>query len=83
MEGIDGVEIAHRIHSSNKDCLIIFFTSSQDDMWRAIKTHACFDYLLKTSVTEKNINDVLDSALKKLNKYEGTLDLLQEKRIFL
>ena len=24
MEGIDGVEIAHTIHSSNKDCLIIF-----------------------------------------------------------
>lgn len=68
MEGIDGVEIAHTIHSSNKDCLIIFFTSSQDDMWRAIKTHACFDYLLKTSVTEQNINDVLDSALKRLHK---------------
>ena len=41
MEGIDGVEIAHTIHSSNKDCLIIFFTSIQDNMWRAIKTHAC------------------------------------------
>ena len=74
MEGIDGVEIAHTIHSSNKDCLIIFFTSSQDDMWRAIKTHACFDYLLKTSVTEQNINDVLDSALKRLHQYDGTLD---------
>lgn len=82
MEGIDGVEIAHRIHSSNKDCLIIFFTSSQDDMWRAIKTHACFDYLLKTSVTEKNINDVLDSALKKLNKYEGTLEFIAGKKNF-
>ena len=82
MEGIDGVEIAHTIHSSNKDCLIIFFTSSQDDMWRAIKTHACFDYLLKTSVTEQNINDVLDSALKRLHKYDGTLDFIVGKKHF-
>lgn len=82
MEGIDGVEIAHTIHSSNKDCLIIFFTSSQDDMWRAIKTHACFDYLLKTSVTEQNINDVLDSALKRLHKYDGTLDFIVGKKNF-
>lgn len=51
-------------------------------MWRAIKTHACFDYLLKTSVTEQNINDVLDSALKRLHKYDGTLDFIAGKRIF-
>lgn len=51
-------------------------------MWRAIKTHACFDYLLKTSVTEQNINDVLDSALKRLHKYDGTLDFIVGKKNF-
>ena len=48
-------------------------------MWRAIKTHACFDYLLKTSVTEQNINDVLDSA-KLEGKIEGRLEGRAEGR---
>lgn len=82
MEGIDGVELAHTVHSVNRESLIIFFTSSQEDMWRAIKTHACFDYLLKNSISAEHISEVLDSALKKLNKYCGTLDFIAGKKDF-
>ena len=55
LEEIDGVETARRILEHNADCLIVFLTTSKEDIWRAVKIHACFDYIEKSSLNYLSI----------------------------
>lgn len=62
----DGIETARRLAEQNTDSLIVFLTTSREDIWRAVKVHACFDYIEKNKLDYRRIEEILDAARKKL-----------------
>lgn len=80
LEEIDGVETARRILEHNADCLIVFLTTSKEDIWRAVKIHACFDYIEKSSLNYLRIEEVLNSAWKKLRFRAKVLEFYSGKQ---
>lgn len=62
MNEITGVAVAERIRQKDRQCVIVFCTSSRDSMQEAFSCHA-FDYILKPVSPErirKLLSDVLD-----------------------
>ncbi|MFZ2258857.1 MAG: LytTR family DNA-binding domain-containing protein [Clostridiaceae bacterium] len=66
MNGINGVEVAKRIRSSNPDALLIFVSSSNDFYRESYDLYA-FNYLIKPMVKEK-LSEVLHHATVHLGK---------------
>lgn len=61
MEGMDGVALARRIRGENKDCQIIFTTSSNEYAADAFEVEA-LSYLRKP-VSEEKLKNVLDTVM--------------------
>lgn len=67
MDEMDGVETAQKFHELNQVALIVFLTSSKDDIYRAVRTHFCFDYILKEELSDKRILQLIKEVVKELN----------------
>ena len=80
MEQIDGIEAARQILERNADCLIVFFTASREDIWRAVQVHACFDYIEKTALDYSRIEEILDAAHKKFRLQAKVLEFYNGKQ---
>lgn len=61
MKEISGVAVADRIRKDDRQCVIVFCTSSRDSMQEAFSYHA-FDYILKP-VSPTRIRKLLDDVL--------------------
>lgn len=64
MAGMDGVSAAARLWASDKQCLLVFLTSSQEFRQDAFSVHA-FEYITKP-VTPERVSAVLTDALSVL-----------------
>lgn len=70
IDSLDGLDIARDIRKASEDTMIIFCTTSRENMPEAFRFHA-FDYIVKP-VTAERIQTLLDDALKVLpsmNRY--------------
>ncbi|MBC2575966.1 LytR/AlgR family response regulator transcription factor [Peptostreptococcus canis] len=73
MNEMDGIETSEQIIKDNYKPLIIYFTSSYEDIWRAVKTHNCFDYIIKDDITYEKIEKLLLDSLLQIKKQNITL----------
>ena len=73
LDEIDGIETARRFKISNKEPLIAFLTYSKEDIWRAVQTHECFDYIQKADLNEARLEKLLTDVLAQWD--------LKEKRL--
>lgn len=71
MKEMDGIELAKKIRSQNEDIQIIFITGYSDFMAEGYEVSA-LHYLMKP-VSKEKLFDVLDKALKNLNKTEKVI----------
>lgn len=70
IDSTDGLELARSIRSVSEDTMIIFCTTSRENMPEAFRFHA-FDYIVKPVTTER-MHTLLDDALKvipSMNRY--------------
>ncbi len=81
-ENIDGIQASKTLHSHNPSCLIIFISSSVDDIWRAVSTHYCFDYIRKNELNyltlKSLLNKIDDMTIKSATTIEfkvGKIDI--------
>lgn len=61
LEGMNGIEAIQEIRRRDKNCLVIFLTSSSDFMGEAFACHA-FEYLVKP-ITQKRVFQILHDGL--------------------
>lgn len=74
MKEISGVAVADRIRKDDRQCVIVFCTSSKDSMQEAFSYHA-FDYILKP-VSPTRIRKLLDDVLDYIwGTGEPTIDI--------
>ena len=66
LKQIDGIETARRLVERSPDSLVVFLTGSQEDIWRAVKLHVCFDYVDKSSLNYPRIEEILNTARERL-----------------
>lgn len=64
MEGMDGVELAHKIREQNKESQIVFITSSNEFASDAFEVEA-LSYLRKP-VNESKLREVLDRVMQRM-----------------
>lgn len=70
---LDGIETVSHLQKMRDDALIIFLTSSDEDIWRAVKTHGCFDYIRKEELTFPRLENVLLDVLHKFDMKEKVI----------
>lgn len=80
MKNIDGIETARRILEQKSDCLIVFLTTSKEDIWRAVKVHVCFDYIEKSTFEYSRLEEILNSAYRKLRFQARVLEFCSGKQ---
>ncbi len=76
----DGIETAGRILEQKGDSLIVFLTTSREDIWRAVKLHACFDYIEKSALDRARIEELFDAVKRKLRVQTKSLDFYNGKQ---
>lgn len=80
LEQMDGIETARRLAGQNRDTLIVFLTTSREEIWRAVQMHACFDYIEKDTLNYARLEEILDSSWKKLRLQAKTLEFYAGKQ---
>lgn len=78
MEGMDGVSAAVRMREQDKNCLLVFLTSSAEFMPEAFSCHA-FEYVTKPFSKER-IEAVLHDALKVLPEAGRYIEIQSDRR---
>lgn len=78
MAGIDGVAAASRLWETDKRCLLVFLTSSEEFRQEAFAVHA-FDYLTKP-VTPERVATVLRDALAVLPQEEKYIEVVSGRK---
>lgn len=78
MEGMDGLDAAGRLRELDKQCVLIFLTSSGEHFPRAFSVHA-FEYILKP-FTRERVCAVLRDALSVLPSASRYIELLSGRR---
>ena len=73
MDGANGIEIAKEFRKSNKDCLLIFTTTSSDYALEGFQVRA-MHYLVKP-YTEDELSSLTDEILSRIPTPEKTLPL--------
>lgn len=80
LEGIDGIEAARQLTERNEDSLIVFLTTSNEEIWRAVKMHVCFDYIEKSTLEYSRIEEILNTAWKRLRLQTEKLEFYNGKQ---
>lgn len=78
LEGMDGVAAAARLWESDKRCLLVFLTSSEEFRRDAFAVHA-FDYLTKP-VTPERVANLLGDALSVLPQEEAYIEVVSGRK---
>ena len=78
LEGLDGVAAAARLWESDKRCLLVFLTSSEEFRRDAFAVHA-FDYLTKP-VTPERVATLLGDALSVLPREEAYIEVVSGRK---
>ena len=71
MNGANGIEIAREFRNTNKDCLLIFTTTSLDHALEGFKVRA-MHYLVKP-YTEEELSSLIDEILSRIPASEKKL----------
>lgn len=80
MDGMDGIETANCIQEIDEQAIIVFLTTSEDEIWRAVKTHNCFDYIQKQTFDIQRLIQLLQDVYKKLKIQDELLVFLNGKQ---
>lgn len=70
MDDMDGIETANRLMDYDETTLVAFVTTSEDEIWRAVTTHGCFDYIQKQFFDFRRLEKLMRDVYKKL-KIQG------------
>ncbi len=73
MDGMDGIELASRVRSSDQDLLIVFQTTSTDHAFDAFPVHP-FDYLVKPCAQD-DVNRVMEEAMRVISAGDPTVEV--------
>lgn len=71
---MDGIETLSHLQKIRDDALVVFLTSSEEDIWRAVKTHGCFDYIRKVELTITRLEKVVLDVINKLDLGEKVIE---------
>jgi len=66
MAGLDGIQTAEKARRLIPSVLIVYLTTSREDVWRAIQTHDCFDYILKEDLQYERIKKLLHDVTERV-----------------
>ena len=80
LDQTDGIETARKLLYHNMEVLIVFLTTSREDIWRAVKIHGCFDYVEKSALNADRLSEILDTARKKLRLQAKMLEFFSGKQ---
>ncbi len=80
MDQMDGIETARTLNQIDQECLIAFLTSSDEDIWRAVSMHSCFDYIRKEELNYKRIEKIIKDAEEKCKLFRKTLKFFSGKQ---
>ncbi len=58
MDGMDGIETSEKLKKLAPNVLIVYLTDSREDIFRAVATHSCFDYILKEELREEGLSRI-------------------------
>lgn len=78
-ENKDGIYYARKFIENNDTSLMIFVTTSQEDVWRAIETHICFNYIRKEYLEYDSVKKNIISAIEKLAKKDDLISFFSGK----
>lgn len=78
MDGLNGIEIAEKLHRKSPASLIFFVTHHEDYMDEALNKHA-FRFWVKP-INETRLVYGIKSALKRLTEYKRTIEVTVQKR---
>lgn len=79
MNGIDGIETAEKIRQVDKECLIIFSTTSRSHAVKSFRVRA-FDYLVKP-YNYSQLEEVMDLCDEKLSRSSHYIEVKQGRII--
>ena len=79
MEGLDGMRAAVRLRKTDRQCVLIFLTSSEEHFPDAFSVHA-FEYILKPLVPQR-VYDILRDALAILPPESRYIEVTSERKI--
>jgi len=72
-EGMTGIDAVEKLRETDNECMVIFCTTSQEDMLKAFRCHA-FDYILKP-VTQDAVDRVMADAVQYLSNEGNYIDV--------
>ena len=78
LNGIDGIEACERLASLNDKTLVVFVTSSGENVWRAVQTHRCFDYIRKDELRNPDIMERVHQLFDGIHRMTGRAGKLLE-----
>lgn len=80
-DGMDGIETVGRLRElGGVEGLVVFLTSSREDIWRAVQTHDCFDYVSKEHLDYARIEKLLDDVCRKQRLQAKVLEFSSGKQ---
>lgn len=78
LKGMDGIEASGRLEGLCDRTLVVFITSSREDVWRAVQTHRCFDYIRKDELQDAHTMERFDQLFAGIRKMTGQAGELVE-----
>lgn len=80
MGNLDGIETALLVEKIQEDALIVYLTSSTEDIWRAVGTHCCFDYICKSDLNMMRLDKLFKDIMNRLHITEQKLTFQSGKQ---
>src|SRR3712207_293105 len=76
----DGIELSKELCRICDKCIVIFVTSSQEDIWRAVGTNLCYDYIKKDGLVYEKVSKTLKNIEKKLKLSNEKISFFSGKK---
>lgn len=80
MDALDGIETAARWQTMQPEPLIVFLTNSEEDIWRAVRMHSCFDYIRKAELDFHRLDKLLSDVFMKWKQNDISIIIQSGKK---
>ena len=76
----DGIELSKELCRICDNCIVVFVTSSQEDIWRAVATNSCYDYIRKDDLNYEKVSKILKNIERKFKLNNEIISFLSGKK---